>query len=466
MQLTSPLVLFLFLPLFLLPLLICRPRQRKGVITVLSLIWFLFVNRGDALALLQIGTLVFFVCLLSALPDRAPRVRLAFGVALPLSALIAARLLTEYAPFAYRYPVGLTMVVLSAISIAVDRYRGDAPDREGPFAVMAYLLFFPTMLVGPILRYKQFLYATEHIAPPSRQTISLGARLFMRGYIKRIALAAVLMRAFSDVHSFGEASLPPLALLSLLAMAYALFYMFVTGTTDMARGTMALLGMQPPRGQSGIVSLLVPHRVLALMLLPFDHYIEDYVIRPLRARIPGKRGRLLAATLSVCLTVLLYRTRPEALLLALPLFLSAWLTCSRPHWRRYPHRASARFALAIISALALSVFALGIMLQNPLDIATLIIRAFNGSATYSFYYLFGAIADARYLAPALTIAALSPVLHYYPLLARRIPKRADFVLRCVLATLLTLTFVATIAYFLPQFPHYTDPVYGTFFFVR
>ncbi len=466
MQLTNPLLLFVFLPLFLLLLLICRAHHRIGIITVFSLIWFLFSNRGNLAALLQIGALVAFVCLLSALPDRAPRVRLAFGVAVPVCVLVTARLLTEYAPFDYHYPAGLTMVALSAVSIAIDQYRGDAPERDNPFSIIAYLLFFPTMLVGPILRYKQFLYATERITPPSRKTTSLGARLFMRGYIKRIAVAAVLMRAFSDVHSFEEASLPALALLSLLAMAYALFYMFVTGTTDMARGTMSLLGISSPRGQSGTVSLLAPHRALASMLLPFDRYIEDYVARPLRARIHGQWGRLLAAALSVLVTVLFYRTRPEALVLALPLFISAWLTVSRPRWQRFPRRALARFAFGIVSTLVLSFFALGIMLRDPFDIFTLIKHSFDGSSAYSFYYLFGAIADARYLAPALATVALSPVLYYYSVLANRIPKQANFVFRCISASLLVLAFVGTIWYFLPQFPQYTDPVYGTSFFVR
>ncbi len=466
MQLTSPLFLFVFLPLSFLPLLLYRPRHRKGVIAALSLLWLLFVNRSDPAALLPIAALVAFTCLLSALPDRAPRVRLALGVVLPLGALIAARLLAEYAPFAFRYPTGLTMVSLSAVSIAIDRYRGDAPEREGPLAVVAYLLFFPTMLVGPILRYKQFLYATEHAAPLSRATFSLGARLFMRGYVKCVALCAVLMRAFADVHSFGEASLPPLALLLLLLMAYALLYTFVTGTTDMARGVMALYGIKPPRAQSGTVSLLAPHRVLACMLLPLDRYVEDYLARPLRARVRSRWGRLLAATLSVLVTVLLYRTRPVALLLALPLFLSAWLTLSRPRWRRFPRHIPTRLLLGAVSTLSLSVLALGIMLSDPLEIVTLITRSFDGSATYSFYYLFGAIADARYLAPALTVLALAPVLHYYPVLAHRIPKSADFTLRAISTALLVLAFLGTVFYFLPQFPTYTPPVYGTSFFVR
>lgn len=464
MQLVNPLFMFLFLPLSLLPLLVSGKRHRKGLLTALSLLWLLFVNRSTPAALLPIVLLVAALCLLSLLPDRAPRVRLVFSVALPLVTLLAARLLAEYASF--RYPTGLTMISLAAVSMAIDRYRGDAPEREGPLAVISYLLFFPTMLVGPLLRYKQFLYATEHAAPLARETLARGACLFMRGYVKRVALAAVLMRTFADVRSFGEASLPPLALLLLLLMAYAFLYAFVTGTTDMARGVMALYGIAPPRAQSGAVALLMPHRVLSCMLLPLDRYIEDYLARPVRARVHGMRGRMLAATLTVAVTVLFYRTRPEMLLTALPLFLTAWLSVKLPRWRRFPHRIPARLFLGTLSVLSLSLLALSMMLGNPLDVVRLIARSFDGSATYSVYYLFGAIADAGYLTPALALLAFSPVLHYYPMLASRLPRSTDTALRAISVILLILAFIGTVSYFMPQFPTDAAPVYGTSFFAR
>ncbi len=459
MQLTAPLFLFFFLPFSLLPLPFCPPRYRKGVLTALSLVYFLFVHRASPLSLLQIGGVVLLCCVLSALPDRAPRVRCAVGVVLPLAALVTARLLAEYAPFDYQYPTGLTMVALGAVSVAIDRYRGDAPDRESALAVLSYLLFYPTMLIGPVLRYKQFLYTTEHITP-SREHFSRGALLFMQGYVKRIAIAAVLVRMFSNLLSLHDAALPLSILLLLLLLSLTFLYAFITGTMDMARGLMAMFGMQPPRAQYDTVPLLLPHRMLSSLLLPFERYLEDYVARPVRERLSGKRGTLVATLVTLSCTVLLLRTHPEALALALPLFLGALLSLNRPRYRRAPRRAPARALCALLSIALLSFFALGITLREPLAIFSLFARALDGSTTYSLQYLFGALFDSRYLVYILLFLVFVPVVHCRGILQRRLPPRFWFALRCIGALVTCLAFIATLLYFTPQFPQYADPVYG------
>ena len=462
MQLTSPVFLFLFLPLSLLVLPVIPPRHRKTALCVLSVLWLLIVNRARPLALVQLLFLPLLVSLLSALPDRMPRVRAAVGIVVPLAALTATRLLAEYAPFPYVYPTGLTVMTLGAVSIAIDRYRGDAPDREGPLSVLTYLLFFPTMLAGPILRYKQFLYVTEHITP-NREHFARGAQLYMLGVIKRVAVVAVLMRAVEEMLSISQNSLPPLALLLLLLMAYALLYGFVSGTTNMARGLMSIYGMHPPRGQNGAVPLLLPHRVLYGLLLSLDRYLEDYVTGPLRRHLPARLARPLSVCLIFVLTVLFYRTRAEILLLALPLLLCALLSLRCGHFRRAPRHLFARMLASVFSILCLSILSLGLLLDNPLDVFTLIRTSLTSADHYSFFYLFGAVADARYLAFCLVFVATIPISHYHSILLQHIRPRAAFILRVAVSLLICVLFCMTLLYFLPQFPQYADPVYGSAF---
>lgn len=465
MQFTSPLFLFLFLPLSLLPLPLCPARYRRGVITLLSLLWFLFANRNAPLSLLQIGGIVLVVCLLSALPDRAPRLRLALGVSLPLAVLVAARVIAEYGLFPYTYPVGLTMVVLGAISIAIDRYRGDAPERENPYLVVSYLLFAPTMLLGPILRYKQFLYATEHIKP-SLSSFSKGAKLFMCGYIKRIALAAVLLRAIGETFALAEHALPLLTVLLLFLMAYALLYSFVTGSADMARGLMAMYGIKPPRARATQTALLLPHRVLYGMHLSLHRYLEDYVARPLRERVHGRFGKFLAALATCLLTVLFYRTRLSALLFALPLLFTALVFCCRPPHRRFPKHAPARVSLSLSCFFSLSLFALGLLLPDPLSFFSMFQGGQTSSAPYAFYYLLSAIPDSRYLVITLLLMLFIPLFHTLWRRSQKWPSKLTLAVECVGTLFLFVAFFLTLVYYLPQFPNLADPVYGTFSFMR
>lgn len=460
MQLTSPVFLFLFLPLCLPVLPLCPARYRRTALALLSLAWFLLVHRSAPWSLVQIALVALITCILSALPDRAPRVRCAVGVILPLGILIAARLLAEYAPFDYRYPTGLGMVVLASISVSIDRYRGDAPEREGPLAVLSYLLFFPTMLVGPILRYKQFLYVTDHIAP-SRAGFAHGSQLYMLGFVKRIAVAAVLLRAIKSTLLASGGAVPASLLLLLLAMSYLLLVTFLSGTNDMARGLMLMLGLHPSRGRDDSVALLLPHRLLYAMLVSLDRYLQDYVIRPLTAVMPRRSGKLLSAILLFVLTLLFYRTRPEMLLLASPLLLFALLSWNKRRWKHFPRRPIARLLMLAVSVVLLSLPSLGLLLEDPLDTLALIRNAFVAKDTFSFHYLYGTIRDAGYLLACLAVAMLLPVLRCVHVGKWHLPERAVLALRLCVSLAIIAAFAATLIYFFPQFPNYAELPFGS-----
>lgn len=461
MRLTDPLFLFIFLPLSLPLLPLCPPRYRKAVLSLISIAFFVLFNLSAPLSLLQIAAVVLLLCLLSALPARFPAaLRCALGVALPLAFLIASRLLAEYAPFPYTYPIGLTMVTLGAISMSVDRYRNDAPEQESPLDVVGYLLFFPVMGLGPVLRYKQYLYVTEHITPGA-ESFSRGVQLYMLGFVKRMTLAAVLLRALQDIFSYAQGSALPLSLLPLLLlMAYALFYSFVTGTTDMARGLLAMYGVHPPRGQAGLLATPTSNRIFYGMLLSLDRYLEDYVAAPLRRRFRGVFGKLFACVAVFLFTVLFYRTRPEMLLFALPLLVIALASVSLRRWSRVSRNLLLHALCMLLSLLPVALLALALTLKEPLQLFSL----FSTTApAYPTYYLFGAIPDARYLAMALCLLLLVPLSQLYRVLMHRRSERLRMVCNAVLTVLLFGAFVVTVVYFLPQFPQYADLAYSEFF---
>lgn len=457
MQLTGPLFLFLFFPLSLLVIPFCPVKHRKTALSLLSVLWYVLANWNEPLAILQVGAVILAVTALSLLPDgEFSRLRLAAGVVIPLGALLSARLAAEYGPASYPYPFGMTFVALSAISMAIDRYRGDAPDRDGPVAVMGYLLFFPVMTMGPILRYKQYLYMTEHprAALPS---FSFGARMYMLGFIKRIAVAAVLLRALEAVLANDPSLFSPMALLLTVLLAYFLFYFFVSGNTDMARGLMSIYGYQPPRGQGNLLSCATPGQLLEATLISFSRYLEDYVTKPITRRIGGTGGKLLSAVAVVLLTALFYRTRLMVLLMALPILLVACLTV---RWRRYPatpRRLWLRLPCTLLSCLLVALFTLTLVLEDPTEIFDYFVGAWDGRASGAFYYMYSALADGAYIAVLTAVVAVFlPLQHFWPTLQRRMPPRVHAVVLSVISVVLTAGFVVTLIHFMPQFPQYAS----------
>lgn len=457
MQLTGPLFLFLFFPLTLLLVPLVPQRYHKATLSLLSILWCVLANFRQPLALLQLAAVVISVAVLAALPDgEYSKLRCAAGILIPLVGFVGARIAAEYGPASYPYPYGLTMVTLAAISLSVDRYRCDAPDRDSFLSVAGYLLFFPTLSMGPILRYKQYLYVMEH-AQLSLERCSRGVRLYMLGFIKRLAIAAVLLRALEDILAYGPEGFSPLTFFFTVGLAYLLFYYFVSGNTDMARGLMAMYGLQPPRGQGNLLSCSTPMRLMEGTLLSLSRYLEDYVVRPITRRVGGLGGKLLGCVCVFVLTVFFYRMRPSMLLIALPMLVVALLTVRQRRWHAAPGHWYFRLPPTLFSCLCLSFFALAIAWQDPAELFSYIVGAARGVGTNSFYFVYSALPDAIYIAVLGVVTAIYlPLQHFWPTLSRRLRGKAYTAALAAMTILLIAGFIAALLHFMPQFPQYAD----------
>ncbi|MBE6630171.1 MAG: hypothetical protein E7624_04900 [Ruminococcaceae bacterium] len=460
MQLTSPAFLFLFLPLSLLYLPLCPQKWRKCVLSLFSLVFFLLANLRHPLSLLQIGFVVLVITALSLMPgDTLPRFRLFLGVAVPLALFFTARLLTEIIPAQYEYPFGLGLVTLGAISLSVDRYRGDAPEREGPLDTVGYLLFFPTLTVGPILRYKQYLYMTEHISP-SFDAFCAGALRYVIGFLKRVAVATVLFSCLQIILGTEPALFSLPLLLIALVLGFFLFYFAISGTTDMARGLLQIYGLVPPRGQGQVFTSPTPHRMLSHMLLSYDRFLEDYVASPVRRALPGRRGRVLAACLFYLCTVLFYRTHPALLLIMLPMLITALCTAGRGRWKRTLKNRVLRFLFSFLSAVLLALFAVCITLEDPMHVFRLFAAAFTQGNNPLIYQTLVSLTYGRYLLWLLPVAVLLlPLSHFLPRLCRALTPRVQEIARALGTLVCFLAFFFTLLYLFPQFPQYADMTY-------
>ncbi len=462
MRLASPLFTFLFLPLSLLLVPLCPQRMRKGTLALCSLTFFLLANFENPLAYLQVGFVVALICILACTPgDTLPRFRLFAGVFFPLLLLLCARVFAETLPGTYTYPVGLGLVCLGGISLSVDRYRGDAPECDTPLSVVGYLLLFPSLLAGPILRYKQYLHITEQQCP-SFAAFSRGATLYMIGYLKRIAVTSLLFFSLQSVLSVAtDGLLPPPALLLALFLAFFALYFAVSGTTDMARGLFFLYGLTPTRGQGRFFSATAPHEMLGALLLSLDRFLEDYVATPLRSIFPRRAGRLIAAVAVTACTLLFYRTHPAVLLVGTPLLLCALLCAKRGRYAHHARNPLLGVPLTLASMLCLSILALAVMLEDPLDIFPLLSSLWHDAGDLGVYRLIVSLSYRHYLMllfPAL--ALIMPLYRYAPALCARLSQRTRSALQLSYTTLLLVAFFFTILYFLPQFPQFVELAYG------
>lgn len=142
-------------------------------------------------------------------------------------------------------PIGISFFTFHAISYVIDIYRGKAEVQRNLFHVGLYIVFFPQLVAGPILRYSviagQIMGRKENF-----EDFSQGVCRFLTGFAKKILLAnnfALIADAAFSLDS-GELSV---AFAWLGAIAYTLqIYFDFSGYSDMAIGLGKMFGFHFP----------------------------------------------------------------------------------------------------------------------------------------------------------------------------------------------------------------------------
>lgn len=451
MQLTGPVFLLIFLPLSLPPALFFR-RRRAVVLTLLSALWYVLAGLQNPLGILHIFLLAAAGVLLSRLPCRKRAAAIGIGVA--VAGWLAARILAEYTNIGYMYPAGLTLVSLGVISLLADR-AADRVRDAGVFECCSYLLFYPVLMLGPVLRFSDYLDLCD-TAEPGLARLSQGIRVYIGGYIKRLAIAAPLLRALDEIFTYDVAQIPASMILLALLIAFFLAYFFLTGTTSIARGVALMYGMNLPCDDRPLFSSVLPTELPKNMFLSLDGYFDTYVRKPILRKLPGRAGRMLAALAVFLLSVFFFRLRPSMLLLALPFLLFAlWQSYGKqPH--PAPHNLFFRAATAFLSSLFCAVFVLGLILPEPMSLFDLF-RAGVSGGSYEFYYIYGTLSGAHYLPITILASALFvPIYALCNFLQTRLTGKALLGIRITESVLLFAGFGFTLLYFMPQFPVYAN----------
>ena len=138
-------------------------------------------------------------------------------------------------------PIGISFYTFEAINYIVDVYRGRVRAERNLANFMLFILFFPHLVAGPIVRARDFLPQIRRRKRWDWLRVQLGVRFFLMGLFKKWVVAD-RMALFSDPVFAQPGSYGAIACW-MAVLAYALqIYCDFSGYTDMAIGTAHLLG--------------------------------------------------------------------------------------------------------------------------------------------------------------------------------------------------------------------------------
>ncbi len=144
---------------------------------------------------------------------------------------------------ALELPIGISFFTFQAISYLVDVHRGDAEASKLPLKFFAYLSFFPQLIAGPIVRYKDVV---GDLMKPKRSIdmASLGVARFSHGLFKKVVLADTFGKMADYCFGLEEAALSPsLAWIGTLSYTLQIYFDF-SAYSDMAIGIAAIAGIR------------------------------------------------------------------------------------------------------------------------------------------------------------------------------------------------------------------------------
>jgi alginate O-acetyltransferase complex protein AlgI len=261
MVFASPIFLFLFLPLVLAAY-FALPRRFGNAALLVASAAFYFWGEGLMLALV-LGS-VLFNWLLGrridvALTAQTRRRWLALAVAGNLlllgifkyanffvanfNTLAAATGWGTIALAAIPLPLGISFFSFHAISYLVDIYRRNATAQRRIDSFALYILLFPQLIAGPIIRYKDI---AAQIGERGRHCADFveGVRRFILGLGKKVLVANTLGGVADPIFAIAPGELTTsVAWLGIVCYTLQIYFDF-SGYSDMAIGLMRMFGFR------------------------------------------------------------------------------------------------------------------------------------------------------------------------------------------------------------------------------
>src|SRR5689334_5086495 len=261
MVFASPLFLFLFLPATIAAYFALPPRFRNAVLLLASLAFYAWGEaRYVPLVLASVAFNWWTGTRIADASDVASRKR---RLALAVGGNLAALAVFKYANFAVAnvdaiapifgltpialaaipLPLGISFFTFHAISYVVDVYKRTATAQRNMREFALYILLFPQLIAGPIIRYRD-IAAQLGARDANVSEFAYGVRRFVLGLGKKLLIANTLGQAADAIFALPAAEVAaPLAWLGLACYTLQIYFDF-SGYSDMAIGLMRMFGFR------------------------------------------------------------------------------------------------------------------------------------------------------------------------------------------------------------------------------
>ena len=263
MVFSSNIFLLYFLPLFLLFYFVCPKKFRNYVILVFSIVFYAYGGPEFILFLLGSTTATYFLVKAMCKTGVAKKKKWLCAIAITLN--LGLLVWFKYANFLVDnvnaiislfhgngiqlakilLPIGISFFTFQSITYVLDIYRGQVKPVDKLSDYIVYIMMFPQLIAGPIVKYGDVEQQLRHRESPPEECLH-GFYRFVIGLSKKVLIADVIAKQ-ADLYFAADLSTMDMgsAWIGILAYTLQLYFDF-SGYSDMAIGLGRIMGFKFP----------------------------------------------------------------------------------------------------------------------------------------------------------------------------------------------------------------------------
>lgn len=138
-------------------------------------------------------------------------------------------------------PIGISFFTFQALSYVIDVYRGSVDVQKNYFKVLLYISFFPQLIAGPIVKYKDICEQIMNRNTTVKES-TRGMQRFVVGLSKKVLIANTMGIVADNIFSADTAGISIVtAWIGAISYLLQIYYDF-SGYSDMAIGLGRMFG--------------------------------------------------------------------------------------------------------------------------------------------------------------------------------------------------------------------------------
>lgn len=192
-------------------------------------------------------------------------------------------------------PLGLSFYTFQVLSYNIDVYTKKIPAEKNPVRIALYLLMFPQLASGPIMRFEEIApQLKDRLVRPAQ--MADGAERFLLGLFKKVFIANTLSALWNIMKTADPAGLSALsAWVGIIAFSLYIYFDF-SGYMDMAIGIAWLFGFQLKENFDFPYVARSIAEFWRRWHMTLGAWFRDYIYIPLGGSRQGVKRLILAST--------------------------------------------------------------------------------------------------------------------------------------------------------------------------